>query len=83
MKTGTKLGFVALALAVGTAMFWFRLAAQVNLPDDRTGFVLVFFTAAALGVAAYAKGTGLVDAFPPAFPRASDTQVVQVVVLDG
>ena len=51
MKTGTKLGLAALALAVGTFVSWFYLARQVNLPDDRTGFVLVFLGAAALGIA--------------------------------
>jgi hypothetical protein len=66
MKTGTKLGIAALALAVSTFVYWFHLAGQVNLPDDRTGFVLVFLTAAGLGVAAYVKGTGLIGGFPPA-----------------
>jgi hypothetical protein len=66
MKTGTKLGIVALALAVGTVMLWFYLARQVNLPDDRTLFVIAFLAAAALGVAAYLKGTSLAGGFPPA-----------------
>ena len=66
MKTGTKLGLLALALAVGTAVFWFYLTRQVNLPDNRTGFVIAFLGAAALGVFAYFKGTGILGAFPPA-----------------
>lgn len=66
MKTGTKLGLAALALAVGAVVFWFYLARQVNLPDDRTGFVLVFLGAAGLGIAAYVKGTSLPGAIPPA-----------------
>ena len=66
MKTGTKLGIAALTLAVGTVVFWFYLARQVNLPDDRTGFVLVFLSAAALGIAAYVKGTSLAGGVPAA-----------------
>ena len=66
MKTGTKLGLGALALAVGNVMFWFYLARQVNLPEDRTGFVLVFLLAAALGISSYVKGTSIPGAVPPA-----------------
>ena len=66
MKTGTKLGIVALALAVGTVTLWFYLARQVNLPDDRTLFVIAFLSAAALGIAAYFKGTSFLGGFPPA-----------------
>ncbi|MEM9256773.1 MAG: hypothetical protein AAGA91_15100 [Pseudomonadota bacterium] len=65
VKTGTKLGLVALALAVGAAVFWFYLTAQVSLPDDRTGFVVAFLTAAALGVFSYFKGTSVLGAVPP------------------
>jgi hypothetical protein len=66
MKTGTKIGIAALALAVSTAVFWFYLTAQVNLPDDRTGFVIAFLGAAALGVFAYFKGVSIPGALPPA-----------------
>jgi hypothetical protein len=66
MKTGTKLGIAALALAIGTFAFWFHLAGQVRLPEDRTGFVLVFLSAAALGIAAYVKGTSVIGGVPPA-----------------
>ena len=66
IKTGTRIGIVALVLAAGTAMYWFRLTDQVALPDDRTLFVLAFLGSAALGVFAYIKGTGLVGAVPPA-----------------
>ena len=66
MKTGTKLGIAALAIAVGTAVYWFHLAAEMRRPDNRTGFVVVFLAAAALGVFAYVRGTGLLEGFPPA-----------------
>jgi hypothetical protein len=66
MKTGTRLGIVSLTLAVGTASLWFYLVREVNLPDDRTLFVIAFLSAAALGVAAYVKGTSLPGGVPPA-----------------
>ncbi len=58
MKTGTKLGVLALVVAVGTVTRWFYLAGQVALPENRTAFVVVFLAAAALGVAAFFKGAG-------------------------
>ena len=66
MKTGTKIGIAALALAVSTVFYWFYLASLVSLPDDRTPFVVAFLCAAALGVTAYVKGASLVGAIPPA-----------------
>jgi hypothetical protein len=67
MKTGTRIGILALALAVGTALLWFYMAGYVGIPENRTGFVIAFLGAAALGVFAYIKGTSLVGALPPAF----------------
>jgi len=66
MRTGTKFGLAAFALAAGTAALWFYFARQVSLPEDLTGFVVAFLAAAALGVTAYFKGTGWVGAVPPA-----------------
>lgn len=66
IKTGTRLGIVALALAAGTAVLWFYLTGYVGLPEDRTLFVIAFLTAAALGVAAYIKGTSIPGGIPPA-----------------
>lgn len=66
MKTGTKLGLGALALAIGCAVYWFHLAGEVKLPNDRTGFVLAFMAAALLGISAYIKGTSRMGAIPPA-----------------
>jgi hypothetical protein len=66
MKTGTKLGLVALALAVGSAFLWFRMTATVGLPSDRTLFVIAFLSAVGLGIFSYFKGTGIIGAVPPA-----------------
>ena len=65
MKPGTTLGLIALALAAGTVVYWFYLTGQVNLPDNRTWFVIAFLLAAALGVAAYVKGTSIPGGIPP------------------
>ena len=62
IKTGTKIGIAALALAVGTAMYWFCLTSEVALPEDRTGFVIAWLSAAALGLSAYFKGVGILGA---------------------
>ena len=64
MKTGTKLGLAALVLALGSAVLWFYLARQVNLPENRTVFVVAFLAAAAGGVAAFFKGTSWLGAVP-------------------
>ena len=50
-KVGTVLGFVALSAAILTVVFWFRLASQVAIPEDRTLFVVAFLASAGLGVA--------------------------------
>ncbi|HIG60239.1 MAG TPA: hypothetical protein EYQ22_05035 [Gammaproteobacteria bacterium] len=55
-KVGTVLGFVALTAAILTVAFWFRLANQVAIPEDRTLFVVAFLGAAGLGVAALIVG---------------------------
>ncbi len=66
IKAGTKLGIVALALALGTAVLWFYLAGIVRLPEDRTLFVVAFLSAAFLGITAYIKGTSVLGGIPPA-----------------
>ena len=66
LKAGTKFGITAFTLAACTATLWFYFVRQVNLPDDRTGFVVAFVFAAALGVTAYIKGTSWVGGLPPA-----------------
>lgn len=58
MKTGTKLALLALVMAVGTTSLWFYLASQVALPNNRTVFIVLFVTAALLGIAAFFKGAG-------------------------
>ncbi len=56
-KVGTSLGFVALAIAVVTVMLWFRQIHEVDIPENRTAFVVVFLAAAALGVGAFVART--------------------------
>ena len=62
MKTGTKkvgttLGFLALAVAAVTVALWFRQIDQVDIPEDKTAYVIFFLFAAALGVGAFVAGT--------------------------
>ncbi len=65
MKSGTKIGIVALALALGTTVLWFRMTHTVGLPDTRVGFVVAWIAAVALGVFAFVRGTSIVGALPP------------------
>ena len=60
----TVLGFLALLLAVGSAIFWFRLLSSVRLPENRTGFILVWAASALLGVIALAQGAGWIGGIP-------------------
>lgn len=56
-KRGTKLGVVALGIAVAVTFAWFAVNRQVGIPENRTVFVLGFLLAVALGVAAFLRGT--------------------------
>jgi hypothetical protein len=64
MKTGTKFGILALALAMACGALWIYHIRQVDIPEDRTAFVLVFLSAAALGIAVFFKGTSWVGGVP-------------------
>ena len=57
-NTGNRLGLLALALAVGCAVLWFRQANAVDIPENRTIFVAVWISAVALGIAAFVKKAG-------------------------
>jgi hypothetical protein len=54
---GTWLGFIALVMAIGVALLWFRQANLVALPQDRTLFVVAFVSAGILGIATFIVGT--------------------------
>ena len=56
-KIGTSLGFLAFVVAAATAALWFRQINQVDIPENRTTFVIFFLTAAALGVGAFVART--------------------------
>ena len=61
MKTGTKkvgttLGVLALVVAAATVALWFRQIGQVDIPEDRTTYVISFLSAVALGVGAFVAG---------------------------
>jgi len=54
---GTWLGFIALVMAIGVVLLWFRQANLVALPQDRTLFVIAFVAAGVLGIATFFIGT--------------------------
>jgi cellobiose-specific phosphotransferase system component IIC len=56
-KVGTTLGLVALVVAAVTVMLWFRQINQVDIPENRTAFVVFFLTSVALGIGAFVAGT--------------------------
>jgi hypothetical protein len=56
----TALGLLSLALLVGSAAVWFRGAMRVAVPENRTVYVVIWFTAAALGVTSLVMGVGWV-----------------------
>jgi hypothetical protein len=57
MKAGTKLGLLALVTAASCVAIWSFRIRQVDIPEDRTLFVVGFLLAAALGVSAFVAGT--------------------------
>jgi len=57
-------GFLALALALATGAVWFKLIQDVAVPRDRTPYLAAMGAAAALGVLAFAMGTGLLGGIP-------------------
>ncbi len=56
MKAGTTLGILAFVVAAACAALWFRKIGQVDIPEDRTTYVVVFLSAAAMGVGAFVVG---------------------------
>lgn len=64
MKTGTKLAFLAFGLALACTALWTYQVRQVDIPEDRTAFVLVLLFAAGLGFAALVKGAGWIGGVP-------------------
>jgi hypothetical protein len=56
VKVGTKLGILAFAVAAATVTLWFRKIGQVDIPEDRTAYVIFFLSSAALGVGAFVAG---------------------------
>ena len=56
MKAGTTLGVLAFVVAAACVALWFRKIGQVDIPEDRTIYVVVFLSAAALGVGAFVAG---------------------------
>ena len=55
---GTQLALLALGLAVSCTIVWFNQAQKVSIPENRTLFIAVWFSAAILAVVALIKKAG-------------------------
>ena len=64
MTAGVLLGWLALALALGSGALWFRRAMQVQIPESRAGFVATWVAAGLLGAAAFWQGAGWLGGVP-------------------
>ena len=60
MRTGTKLGLLALVVGVGSMVAWSSQIRAVDIPENRVLFLVAFLSAVALGIAAFVKGTSWV-----------------------
>ena len=56
-RLGTTLGLLAFAVAAVSLVLWFSQINQVDIPENRTAFVVFFLTAAALGAGAFVART--------------------------
>lgn len=56
-RIGTAMGLLALVVVLVTLGLWAQQIRQVDIPANRTLFVIVFLSATALGVAAFVAGT--------------------------
>jgi hypothetical protein len=65
--TGTILGLAAALLAIGAWASWMRRLNQVSIPRDRRGYLAVCAGGAALGIAAFVAGAGIVGGIGAAF----------------
>ena len=61
MKKGTPYAWAGLALAAAVLSLWILLTMQVAIPENRSVFVIGFFSAAALGVTAFVRGVSWVS----------------------
>lgn len=57
MRTGTSLALLGLLTSVCCTALWAVQVWYVDIPEDRTMYVVFFLTAAALGVGALVAGT--------------------------
>jgi hypothetical protein len=65
--SGTWLGLAGALLVVATGIVWFRLIAAVRVPANRTPYFATMGVGAALGVAAFVQGTGVVGGVAAGF----------------
>ena len=63
-KLGTTLGFAAFGVAALTMAMWFRQINQVDIPENRIVFVVLFLSGAAIAISAFVMRTRWFGAIP-------------------
>jgi len=77
------LGVLALLLVVGAAALWFRRAKAVDLPSNRTGFVLAWAGGGLLGVVALFQDPGWVGGIPAVLAAIAGTFLTVLVAISA
>jgi hypothetical protein len=62
---GTILGILALLLAAGSVVLWFRRIRNVSVPRNRSAFVAIWLASALLGAFALVQGAGFLGGVLP------------------
>ena len=64
---GELLGVLAAGVVVLTGVVWFRLIKAVRVPSNRVAFFAAMGVGVALGIAAFAQGTGVLGGLAAGF----------------
>lgn len=75
------LGFLALLLVAGPAVWWFRLARAVRLPSNRSGFVAAWAGGALLGLVALTHSAGWIGCIPAGLALFAGGMLVALVAI--
>ena len=81
--SATMLGFAALLLVAGAAVWWFRLARAVRLPRSRAAFVAAWAGGALLGLVALSRGAGWIGGVPAGLALFAGGMLVVLVAISS
>lgn len=79
----TAAALLGFAIALGSGASWFRRMKAVQLPADRTPFVVAMGVAAALGAAAFIAGVGWVAGILAGFAVLAGTMFMVLVAVSA